>query len=223
MPTTRPLIIPAFALLVGLGAAPAQATVALAVTTPDQNVRHREVAAGLVQALQDRWDFLAPPLSPDEVAPCAADIACLHRLAHGRGADWLVTVGVAGLGTRGAIVTMQLVGPDGVGLVDDSAILTGSAEPRSDGASLAPRLLATVGPPAARPVVERVDPVRARSSLPGLALVGGGALVVGVGAGVGAALITSPTTRDAALPVVVISGAVGVAAATVGVVVVAVE
>jgi len=213
----HPWTAPALALLVGLGAAPAQATVALAVTTPDQNVRHREVAAGLVEALQARWDFLAPPLGPDDVAPCAADVACLHRLARARGADWLVTVGVAGLGTRGAIVTMQLVGPDGVVLVDDSAILPGSADPRGDGAGLALRLLATAGPPAARPVVERVEEAPSRSSFPGLALVGGGALVVGAGVGVGAALLASPATRDAALPVVIGGGVVGVASAAVGV------
>jgi hypothetical protein len=219
----HPWIAPAFALLVGFGAAPAQAGVALAVTTPDQNVRHREVAAGLVEALQARWDFIAPPLGPDEVATCAADIACLHRLARSRGADWLVTVGVAGLSTRGAIVTMQLVGPDGVVRIDDSAILPGSADPHGDGAGLAPRLLNTAGPPVARPVVERIDQVPARPSFPGLALVGGGTLVVGAGAGLGATLLTSPTTRDAALPVVIISGAIGVAGATVGVVLMAVE
>jgi hypothetical protein len=53
--------------------------------------------------------------------------------------------------------------------------------------------------------------------------VGGGAALVGVGAGVGAALLTSSTTRDAALPIVVGTGVVGVACAAVGAVVVAVD
>jgi hypothetical protein len=202
-------------------AQPAVAKVALAVTTPDQNVRHREVAAGLVEALQARWDFLAPPLTADQVAPCAAELPCLHRLAVDRGADWLLAVGVAGLGTRGAIVTLQLVGPDGVSRLDDTAVLSGSADPRADGRQLAARLLAIAGPAPAPHVVERV----AMSSSPplGAALLAGGAAVVGVGAGLGAALASSVDTRDAALAVVIGSSVIGVATAAVGVVLVVVD
>lgn len=211
-------------LVAQLGALPAAATVAVAVTTPDHNVRHREVAAGLVSALRARWDFLSPPLDPAEAAPCAADVACLYRLAQRKGADWLVAVGVAGFGARGAIVTVQLVGTDGKTRVDETTIVAGTADPRADGAALAPRLLAVPGPPPARPVVERV--AEAPSQTPSLwaaSLVGGGAALVGVGAGVGAALLTSSTTRDAALPIVVGTGVVGVACAAVGAVVVAVD
>jgi hypothetical protein len=206
--------------LAAVGALPAAASVAVAVTTPDQNVRHREVAAGLVEALQGRWAFVVPPLAPDDLAPCAAEVSCLHRLAQARGADWLLTVGVAGVGARGAIVTMQLVGPDGVTRFDDTAVLAGSADPRADGRRLADRLLAIAGPPPVAPVVERTPPP---SPLPqmGALLVGGGAAVVGLGAGLGATLAGTPATSGAALGVVIGCGAVGVASAAVGAVMVA--
>lgn len=205
-------------------AGPAAARIAVTVTTPDQNVLHREVAAGLVEALQAERAFLHPPLATDDVALCRGDLPCLHRLGLSKGATHLLVIGVAGVDVRGALVTFTMLGPDGAPLIDDSAMLPGTASPRLDGASLAPRLLALPGLPSPSPIVERAPlPAPRPLSTPGAALVGLGALVVGAGAISGVALAGDVGGREAALPLVIASGVVGIASAAVGAALVVVD
>lgn len=214
MTTTR-----AFSLWFSIAAASfshaAFAKVAVVVSTPDRDVWHREVAAGLVMEVERHWDVLSPPLSADDVGACRAEAACLRSVAAHRGAEWLLLCGVAGAGVRDVVVTLQLIGPDGVARLDDSAFVLGTADPRAEGRRLADRVLAVVGPnPAHRDGPSTQLPVVVdRAAM----LVTGGAALVGVGIGVSAWMITMPSTRDAALPVVLTSGVIGIAAGATGV------
>jgi hypothetical protein len=185
-----------------IAARPADAVVAVVVSTPDANVWHRELAAGLVTELEAHWQILSPPLSAEEIGACKT--------------DWLLVCGIAGVGRRDVIVTLQLFGPDGVARLDDSAIVVLGAEPRVDGRRLAARVLASEGP-TPRPKVALSSTTPAAMNARAAALVAGGAAVVGAGIGVGAWMLGTPSTRDAALAVVLGSGAVGLAAGGLGV------
>jgi hypothetical protein len=199
-----------------IAARPADAVVAVVVSTPDANVWHRELAAGLVTELEAHWQVLSPPLSAEEIGACKTEPSCLRTLAFHRGADWLLVCGIAGVGRRDVIVTFQIFGPDGVARLDDSAIVVLSAEPRVDGRRLAARVLASEGP-TPRPKVALSSTTPAAMNARAAALVAGGAAVVGAGIGVGAWMLGTPSTRDAALAVVLGSGAVGLAAGGLGV------
>lgn len=198
-------------------AAPADGGVALAVSAPDQNARHREVVAGIVETLRARQAFLHPPLSVEDVALCRGELPCVHALATRQGAGWLLSIGVAGVGARDALVTFALLDAAGAVVVEETAVVRGSADPRRDGASLAPRLLAVPGiaPPVA--VVERaVLPPPRVFDVPAAALVGGGAVVAGAAMATSLTLVGDPGTRDAALPVALGGGLVGLGCAAVG-------
>jgi hypothetical protein len=204
-------------LCIACGAArPADAAVAVVVSTPDANVWHRELAAGLVTELEAQWQILSPPLGADEVGACKTEPSCLRTLAFHRGADWLLVCGIAGVGRRDVVVTLQLFGPDGVARLDDSAIVVLGADPREDGRGLAARVLASEGP-APRPHVDLPTTTPSAMNARAAALVAGGAAVVGAGIGVGAWMLGTSSTRDAALAVVLGSGAVGLAAGGLGV------
>ncbi len=197
-------------------ARPADAVVAVVVSTPDANVWHREFAAGLVTELEAHWEILSPPLSPEEVGACKTEPSCLRTLAFHRGADWLLVCGIAGVGRRDVVVTLQLFGPDGVARLDDSAVVVLSAEPRLDGRRLAALVLASEGP-TPRPKVDFSTTTPAVMNARAAALVAGGAAVVGAGIGAGAWMLGTPSTRDSALAVVLGSGAIGLAAGGLGV------
>ena len=82
--------------------------VALAVNLPDNNAMHRDFAAGFAAVMAKRWRMLTPQLSPADTSACGAAPACLTRRARERGATQLFIVGIAALGQREFVVSIQL-------------------------------------------------------------------------------------------------------------------
>ena len=114
---------------IAIGSPSSRAQVAVAVTFPDQNPTHRDLAAGIVEQLGKHWDFLAPPLAADDLALCRADVACLRPLASSHGASHLLLIGIAGLDAREAAVTARVIGPTGQSLFEETVVVVGSAAP----------------------------------------------------------------------------------------------
>ncbi|MDP2344748.1 MAG: hypothetical protein Q8O67_27615 [Deltaproteobacteria bacterium] len=217
----------AVALLVVVGFAAvfpvsARAQVAVAVTLPDNNPTHRDVAAAIVNAVDDAWLMLSPQLDPVDVAVCKTEFGCLQRDALARGASHLLVIGVAGLGTRDYVVSFQLYDARGIKLVDENTVQTASASPTVDGAGLASTLLRVPSMPKALPVAvaPAVPPGPTNLALTGVALVAGGG-VVGVATAIAALSLavepSSAANRDglitgtiAATSFAVLLGAAGV-------------
>jgi|GEM_PF-1198468 len=195
----------------------ARAQVAVAVTLPDQHPGHRDVAAGIVEELGQRWAFVHPPLGTDAVALCRTDVACLRGLATRAGASHLLLIGVAGLGTREAAVTTRLLGVDGTAVVEETVVIAIGEAPRTDGGPIARRLLAAapaLPPPVAR--LERVPPAAPPWTMLGTSLVGVGAVVAAAGVGVGVVALADPAQRDLALGAAIGGGTIGAVTALVG-------
>ncbi len=166
-------------LILGAGLS-ARAQVAVAVTLPDNNPAHREVAAGLVEAVDDVWLMLEPQLDPVDVAVCQTESACLLGHALARHASHLLVIGVAGLGVRDYVVSVQLYDAHGTKLVDENSVESASPNPADVGAALAVKLLPWAGVPPARALVPPPPPGPSALGLTGMALVAGSG-VVGVG------------------------------------------
>lgn len=99
----------AVVLVVALCALEARADgVALALNLPDDDAVHREFASGIVEDASARWAMLSPQMPPTESATCRAEQACLLDKATLRGASHLLLVGVAGLGARDFVVSVQV-------------------------------------------------------------------------------------------------------------------
>ena len=172
-----------------LVAVSARAQVAVAVTLPDNNPTHRDVAAGLVDAVDDRWSMLSPQLNPTDVAQCKTEFGCLQGISLARGASHLLVIGIAGLGTRDYVVSFQLYDSRGTKLVDENTVETASVRPTDDGAGLAAKLLLVPGMPQLAPapvvVAPVVPPGPSTLAVTGMALVAGG-VVVGIGTAIAA-------------------------------------
>lgn len=140
-------------------AAAAQAQVAVAVTIPENNPTLRDVAGGVVDVVDDEWDMLSPQLDPVDVAICKADAPCLQQKANERHASHLLVVGVAGLGTRDYVVSLQLYDATGKKLVDENTVQSASPTPSSDGKMLAEKLLQVPTVPKAPPPAPVAEPL----------------------------------------------------------------
>jgi hypothetical protein len=195
----------------------ARAQVAVAVTVPDQNPSHRDLAAGIVEQVASRWAFVHPPLATEAVALCRTDVVCLRGLATTAGASHLLLIGVAGLGTREAAVTTRLLGVDGTAAFEETDVISIGPAPRADGVPIATRLLGAVPsmpPPNAR--VERAPPETPPWAMFGTTLVGAGAVVAAAGFGVGLVALADPDQRDLAMGAAIGGGTIGAVAALVG-------
>lgn len=212
----------------------ARADVAVAVTLPDQNAAHREVAGGLVEALATEWTLLTPPLRPEAVDACRGEVQCLRALAAQNNASHLVILGIAGLGARDLVLTAQVWNASGIRLADETAVVTGSAVPRRDGLSLLaslkavegmpsttrPDVLSSPSPSPSPPSAAALQPSDATSTqgppeesgISGIPLLGASLLMAGgataLATWVGANLISVDASRDALAVGVMASGAV---------------
>ena len=216
-------------LVVGV-ACSARAQVAVAVTLPDNNPTHRDVAAGIVDAIDDGWLMLAPQLDPVEVAVCKTEFGCLLRSALSRGASHLLVIGIAGLGARDYVVSFQLYDARGTKLVDENTVETASVSPVADGAGLALKLLRVPGIPKAttttQPPVPTAPPGPSTLALTGMALVAGGG-VVGFGTTVAALTLAvepaSAADRDELITGTVVATSLAVLLSAAGAVCVVVD
>ncbi len=205
--------------VVGIASVDVHAQMALALTLADQDVRHRDVAGGLVSRLAEHWQFVHPPLAADELALCRADTACLLKLAESRGASHLLLLGVAGLGARDVVVTARVVAKNGAVVADETAVVVGSANAAVDGHAVADTLIAGIsGVPAPTPRPERQAVVEEGGALGvvGVVLVAAGVVVSGAALGVAFVNAADANRRDLAAMSAIGGGALGVAAATVG-------
>jgi hypothetical protein len=202
------------------------AQVAVAVTFPDQNPTHRDLAAGIVGRLGEHWDFMAPPLAAEDLALCRADIACLRPLASSHGASHLVLIGIAGLDAREAAMTVRVIGPTGQSLFEETVVVVGSAAPLTDGAPLADRMIHAIrGLPPTRPRLERVAPAlpMSTSTTLGSALVAVGAVVAASSVGVATLAAGDAGRHDLALAAAAGGGTLGALTAVVGAAVVVLD
>ena len=175
----------------------ASAQLAVFVTNPDQSVAHRDFAAGVVSALQERAAFLDPPMSTDDVALCRAELGCVVEKAKGLGASHVLALGVTSLGGREIAVTVKIVSVVGAVVVDERAAISGSADVRSDGRAFAATLkldALAVAAPSPRPVRAPPRPPRAPLGAIGAGLVGAGAAVAVMSVAVAGALV-APDAR----------------------------
>ena len=185
-----PIVITVLALL---ASSTSSAQVAVAVTLPDANVTHRDIAASVVRVVAGRWEVLEPALSRQATVLCGLDVECLRGLAAEARASHLLIVGVAGLGLRDAAVSVRLLDASGRVLFDDAAVVSGSDDPLRSATDLGERLAATpsVPPRLPRLVHQDTDPAR---GLLGAGLLGAG-VVIGAGSWFGAlALRSEPAT-----------------------------
>jgi hypothetical protein len=204
---------------IAIGSPSSRAQVAVAVTFPDQNPTHRDLAAGIVEQLGKHWDFLAPPLAADDLALCRADVACLRPLASRHGASHLLLIGIAGLDAREAAVTARVIGPTGQSLFEETVVVVGSAAPRADGAPLADRMIRAVrGVPPTRQRRQRVAPAvpMSTSTALGSALVAVGAVVAASSVGVATLAAGDAGRHDLALAAAASGGILGALTAVVG-------
>lgn len=144
-------------------AGPARAGgVALALNLPDENPVHRDFAGGIVAEAASRWRMLRPQMEPNESVRCAAERTCLLKHAVLRGADHLLLVGVAALGPREFVVSIQVFeAATGKELLGYSDVQTAGEDARASGRRLAAAQLARVqGIPPQEPerVVEAPPP-----------------------------------------------------------------
>lgn len=154
------------------------AQVAVAVVIPEANPTLHDVAAGVIDVVDDHWQMLRPQLEPNDVAACNADAGCLQLLASAHHASHLVVVGVAGLGVRDYVVSVQLYDRSGKKLVDENTVKTASASPLDDGRSLAGSLMRAPQMPAmAETKATTLDAGPSLLSLTGAGLVGVGVVV----------------------------------------------
>lgn len=162
--------------------------VALAISLPDADPRHREMAAGIVLEAGRRWMMLEPQLTQEAVSQCAADEKCLVGLAQSRQASHLLSVGIAALDRVDFVVSIKLIDLiDGSERVSHADIGKPGFHPRDAGVTLARQLFARI-PPAAAPTAAPaglVDTASSNSALSWQALAGwslsGMAAVVGGG------------------------------------------
>ena len=195
------------------------AQVAVALTLPDPNPTHRDIAAGVVDIVAERWELLSPALPANAVALCVGEVVCLQQLAEKHAATHLLIVGVAGLGAREAALSVQLFDDVGTVMLDHSVVVAGET-PRDEGKGLAARLLLLT-----RSMPRRVaHPLRntdGRDGVLGASLLGVG-IVVGAGSWIGASLVAD-SAPDAAVVAAIAGVSAGVALAAVGTVLVVVE
>jgi len=192
------------------------AQVAVALTLPDPDPAHRDLAAGLVGAVAERVELLAPALPLNDVVVCAGELACLKQLATKHGASHLLVVGVAGLGTREAAVSVQVLDAAGKVLLEDNAVVAGSDVPRDDGAALASKVLQIPSlPPRLEHPVRDID---RGNGVFGASLLGAG-VVVGAGSWIGGSLVAD-SDPDVGLITTIAGVSAGVVLAAVGTVLV---
>ncbi len=174
-------LLPVLALS-SLSSSTARAQVAVAVTIPDSNPTLRDVAAGVIDVVDDEWLMLQPQLDPVDVAVCKADATCLQQAAAARQASHLLVVGVAGLGTRDYVVSLQLYDASGKKLVDENTVETATAAPQNDGRALAAKLLQVPGMARQAPTTAAPTPAVGTApstlALAGVGLIGAGVVVV---------------------------------------------
>jgi hypothetical protein len=127
-----------------LVSAPAQASVALVVSIPDEDAVHREFASGLVADAYQRWEMLSPQLDPGVVTDCKSDDKCLLREATSREASHLLVVRVAALGPAEFVVSVRLLDESGGQVIDASDLAAPGADPRAAGRGLGEKLFASV-------------------------------------------------------------------------------
>ena len=212
-----------FCLLLGFAAA-GRAQVAVAVTKPDNNTAHRDVAAGLVDAVDDGWLMLSPQIDPVQIATCSAEVDCLLRASLGRGATHLLAIGIAGLGVRDYVVSFQLYDSRGQKLVDENTVVVATSNPLADGAALAASLVRVPGLPQSSVPSSLAHNGDATSTPSPLALTGmllvASSVVVGVGTAVAAFSISanpsSASQRDAIVTGTVVASSVAVLLAVSG-------
>ena len=75
-----------------LASSSSHAQVAVAVVIPEANPTLHDVAAGVIDVVDDHWQMLKPQLEPADVAACNADATCLQALAAAHHASHLVVV-----------------------------------------------------------------------------------------------------------------------------------
>lgn len=174
----------AFLLLSLSWAGAAQAQVAVAVTLPESNPTLRDVAGGVVDVVDDEWQMLSPQLDPVDVAVCKADAPCLQQIANARHASHLLVVGVAGLGVRDYVVSVQLFDASGKKLVDENTLQTASPTPASDGKLIGEKLLQVPSVPkqaAPAPLAAALPKPASTLAVTGVSLLGASAGVATVG------------------------------------------
>lgn len=165
----------------------ARAQVAVAVTVAEDDASQRDIAARIVSVARKSWQMQAPQLTIEQTRDCAAgDTECLRKLAKSVNASHLLVIGVAPLGVRDRVVAVQLFDAAKAGpLYEESVVQSGLAEDLPDVQSLAARLVAVKGPPAAVEPVPYVAPEPPSANDVGIVGIGG---IVLVGAGAGTAL-----------------------------------
>lgn len=224
----RPLLL--VVALLAASSAQAKGGVALALNLPDENAVHRDYASGIVAEASARWAMLSPQLEPSESAKCKAEQECLVKSAYVRGASHLLLVGVAGLGARDFVVSIQIIRVrEGDRLVQEellaySDVHTAGVDARAAGRALAATRFASVPglPPAGGDAVEEPPPPPSSGEeLPsaptwlgyaGLGALGLSAAAAGAATTVGAVgLFTRPPAVDE--NVVRVVGVTGAAAA----------
>lgn len=165
--------------------------VALAVSLPDADPRHREMAAGIVSDARRRWTMLKPQLAQEAVSQCAADEKCLLRLAKTRDASHLLSVGIAALDRTDFVVSVKLTElKSGREVVSHADIGKPGFEARDSGVALAKTLFDQVAPKdAPEPVqapglgVTEISPAPSWRAVTGWTLIGLAAVVGGATAG----------------------------------------
>lgn len=219
------------------GSSTLRAQVAVAVTIADKNPTLRDVAAGVVDVVDDGWLMLRPQLAPTEVAACRVAAPCLQAAAKASHASHLLVIGIASVGVRDYVVSLQLYDDQGKKLVDENAVKTASGDPFADGRSLAGVLVVVPGmPAAASSSASSASPSPLSSAAPsssssllgiaGVGLVGGGVVVGFLGAATFLGLGASPDSgysRDRLVPASALAVSGGVALAVAGAVCVVVD
>lgn len=225
------------ALVVGLAllaAAVARAQVAVVPTHAADDPTQSWLVGTVAEAASSHWQTLSPQLLPAELRRCPAnDVSCLGDVARKRGASHLLIVGVAPLGPRDAVVSAQLfaVGADGP-LFEGTVVQPGDSGGDDDGRSalreLIARLVATRGPPPARPrpPTEPVDPAGEESGalgMTGIGALGAGAVGVGVTAVVAALQYNNSYDYRGAASTLLVGGGISSALLLGGIVLVTLE
>ncbi len=190
--------------------------VALALNLPDENPVHRDFASGVAAEAAARWQMMSPQLDPNASTECKAEQQCLLRSARLRGATHLLLVGVAALGARDFVVSIQVFDVKASKeLLAYSDVHAGGDDARATGREVALKQLASVrglpakedAPPPSRapdvaaappPVVdEAIESPPTLLGYAGFGVMGGALVVAAATAGIGAwALFTRPSPVD---------------------------
>ncbi|OGQ14110.1 MAG: hypothetical protein A2138_21465 [Deltaproteobacteria bacterium RBG_16_71_12] len=212
----------ALATVLGLALLPAtlaRAQLAVVPTHADDDPVQSWLVGAVVEAASSHWQMLSPQLLPGELGRCPAnDVSCLGDIARRRGASHLLIVGVAPLGARDAVVSAQLfaVGADRP-LFEGTVVQPGDSGDDDDGRSalreLIARLVATRGPPPARPrpapaPVDPPDDEPGALGMTGMGALGAGAVGVGVTTVVAALQFSNSYDYRGATSTVMIGGGV---------------